>query len=510
MSVFNLLPSSAQAVAGAPKILNYQGRLLNNSGDLLGVPPENYCFRFSIYNDVTVGAPDSKIWPTGTPLTMIVNVRNGIFNAGVGDTAAGGDLLDYNFQDNDTVFLNVDVAAQVSGSCAGVTFDNLSPRQRIVSSGFAVNANTVGGFTPSQTPAGNQIPVLNSGALNLAGAVNAGGLTLGTASSITGIINLKNSANSNTVSIQSGITSSPYTLTLPVDDGTPNQFLQTNGTGTLSWVTIGGGGDALVANPLSQFALTTSLQLKGVISDETGSGALVFGTAPTIAGGSIGALTSFGVRSTGTGAFDLKLANTENLTVSDKTLTVTLNNANRVLTISGDATISGANTGDQTSIVGITGTTAQFNTALSDADFATGGGTATGTNTGDSAANSSSTFIGMTSVALNRASGALVLTGITSIDGSAATVSGAAQTNITSLGTLTGLSIGGTETITSASATALVVGASGVTNPAFKIDASTVSSATGLNIKSAAAAGGVALSVLSSGVDEALNIDAKG
>jgi len=44
---------------------------------------------------------------------------------------------------------------------------------------------------------------------------------------------------------------------------------------------------------------------------------------------------------------------------------------------------SGTNTGDQTSIVGITGTTAEFNTALSDADFATGGGTATGTNTGD-------------------------------------------------------------------------------------------------------------------------------
>ena len=50
-------------------------------------------------------------------------------------------------------------------------------------------------------------------------------------------------------------------------------------------------------------------------------------------------------------------------------------------------TSSGINTGDQTSIVGITGTIAQFNTALTDADFATGGGTATGTNTGDNAIN---------------------------------------------------------------------------------------------------------------------------
>ena len=50
---------------------------------------------------------------------------------------------------------------------------------------------------------------------------------------------------------------------------------------------------------------------------------------------------------------------------------------------SGTGSASGTNTGDQTSIVGITGTVAQFNTALTDGDFATGGGTATGTNTGD-------------------------------------------------------------------------------------------------------------------------------
>lgn len=37
----------------------------------------------------------------------------------------------------------------------------------------------------------------------------------------------------------------------------------------------------LLANPLSQFAATTSAQLAGIISDETGSGALVFGTSPT-------------------------------------------------------------------------------------------------------------------------------------------------------------------------------------------------------------------------------------
>lgn len=53
-------------------------------------------------------------------------------------------------------------------------------------------------------------------------------------------------------------------------------------------VTLAGGGDALVANPLSQFAATTSAQLLSVMSDETGTGALVFGTAPTLSNPIVG------------------------------------------------------------------------------------------------------------------------------------------------------------------------------------------------------------------------------
>jgi len=45
---------------------------------------------------------------------------------------------------------------------------------------------------------------------------------------------------------------------------------------------------ALVANPLSQFGATTSLQLKGVLSDETGSGAAVFATSPTLVSPALG------------------------------------------------------------------------------------------------------------------------------------------------------------------------------------------------------------------------------
>src|SRR3989338_9635859 len=106
------------AAAGVPKILSHQGRLLNSAGELLGGSGTDFCFKFSIYDDTAVGAPDTKLWPSGVPSTMAINVKNGVFNAALGDTTAGGDLLDFNFQDNDTIFLNVEVATKVGADCA--------------------------------------------------------------------------------------------------------------------------------------------------------------------------------------------------------------------------------------------------------------------------------------------------------------------------------------------------------------------------------------------------------
>lgn len=68
----------------------------------------------------------------------------------------------------------------------------------------------------------------------------------------------------------------------------------------------------------------------------------------------------------------------------------------------------------------------------------------------------------------------------------------------------------GAHTITSTAAQALAVGPNGGTNPSLAVDASTASAATGLKIKSAAAAGGLALSVITSGTNENLAIDGAG
>jgi hypothetical protein len=104
------------------------------------------------------------------------------------------------------------------------------------------------------------------------------------------------------------------------------------GDGT--WATPAGSGDALTSNPLSQFAATTSSQLAGVISDETGSGALVFATSPTLVTPVLGVATITSLNKVAVTA----PATSATLTIAD----------GATLTASATATVSGTNTGDQT------------------------------------------------------------------------------------------------------------------------------------------------------------------
>lgn len=55
---------------------------------------------------------------------------------------------------------------------------------------------------------------------------------------------------------------------------------------------MGGPTVALTSNPLSQFSATTSAQLAGVISDETGTGSLVFASSPSLVTPALGTPSS--------------------------------------------------------------------------------------------------------------------------------------------------------------------------------------------------------------------------
>lgn len=72
----------------------------------------------------------------------------------------------------------------------------------------------------------------------------------------------------------------------------------------MKWSNPAGGGDALTSGTLAQFASTTSLELKGVISDETGSGSLVFANSPTLVTPALGTPSSGNL----TNCIDLPLA----------------------------------------------------------------------------------------------------------------------------------------------------------------------------------------------------------
>ena len=72
------------------------------------------------------------------------------------------------------------------------------------------------------------------------------------------------------------------TAVLSTGEAGGSKFLREDGDGTCSWQALAGGGDALTSNGLDQFAATTSAELAGVISNETGSGLLVFNDSPAL------------------------------------------------------------------------------------------------------------------------------------------------------------------------------------------------------------------------------------
>ncbi|MBI5732406.1 hypothetical protein HY967_00395 [Candidatus Jorgensenbacteria bacterium] len=176
----------SEVSAATPTIISYQGRLQDSSGNVLGGSGTNYNFRFSIWNTSTVAA-GTQIWPSSTPATITLTVRQGLFEARLGDSEQGFSLLDFNFNTSSKVYLQVEVYNTTS-----TAFETLSPRQPIVSSGFAVNADTVDG-AHAGTSANNVLLLDPSGGINLP----SGSSTFGGPVTINGVTALQGFTFSN-------------------------------------------------------------------------------------------------------------------------------------------------------------------------------------------------------------------------------------------------------------------------------------------------------------------------
>jgi hypothetical protein len=123
-----------------------------------------------------------------------------------------------------------------------------------------------------------------------------------------------NASGTGTTTVQSANTSSNTTFTLPGTDGSANQFLQTDGSGNLTFatgLTSGGalgtpssgtltnctglpvsGVSGLGSNVATFLATPSSANLAAALTDETGTGANVFANTPTLVTPILGTPTS--------------------------------------------------------------------------------------------------------------------------------------------------------------------------------------------------------------------------
>jgi hypothetical protein len=157
--------------------------------------------------------------------------------------------------------------SSITGSQANFT---LNPATRASGTGFL---NTISGGAASAGVGGGLFLYGGAGTGGNGGAVNIDGGS-GTA---VGAVNVGTSSAAINIG-QASVSTTAIAGTTKLS-ALANGFVKTiNSDGTLTVDTT----VALTSNKLSVFAATTSAELAGVISDETGSGALVFGTSPTI------------------------------------------------------------------------------------------------------------------------------------------------------------------------------------------------------------------------------------
>ncbi len=392
--------TGGQVLSTVAVILNIDSTLTNNDGTLFSLASDEvtiadagaYLISYSLVTTYTSGTRPAE--------TAILQLDSGGGFVDVEASPAAGYNRDANDQDSTSNTITLLLAAgdklRLTGSThvGTVTTLSSSPYASSLSivqlKGTKGDTGASGGVTSVNTQTGVVVldtDDISEGATNLwftaaeetklAGIETAADVTdTANVTSAGALMDSEVDADLKTFSLPASTTISAFGATL-VDDAaasnarttlelnTVSQAEAETGTATTTraWTSErvsqaidaqAGGGDALTSNPLSQFAATTSAQLRGVLSDETGTGAAVFATSPTLVTPALGTPASGVMTNVSGTAASLTAGNvTTNANLTGHVTSV--GNAAvlgsftvaQLSTAISDATLSGNNTGDE-------------------------------------------------------------------------------------------------------------------------------------------------------------------
>lgn len=281
-----LYSSSANTIAGLTTGNN--GVLITSGG---GVPSISSTLPTAVQGNITSVGTLTALTVTPGAISGVIATFSGLLTGNLGLTVTGGAVSLSPASFNVTLSPTGTGVVTINPATAG-TMDNVQ---------IGATTALAGKFTTLTTTSTGNIQ---------------GTLTLGVASSASGILVLEGSA-SGAVTVKTVSNAGTWTLTLPTSGGSNLQFLQTDGSGNSSWQTVSAGG-AGTSGQLAWYSATGSTSV-GNANATISNGALTLGVANTtigqliLEGNTSGAVTISPLAAAGTWTFSLPASGGTNL-----------------------------------------------------------------------------------------------------------------------------------------------------------------------------------------------------